>query len=308
MEKPMPLRTELSPEQVQALGALGGPALGRLSPLAPGEKPGVPVLKNTDLADPSGAPFPHVQPALEALFHPATAVGLTVIGERGLTDTVVYHARNGGAGVALARAGESLWLHDPAPVRELIHILDGQLLPPPSPAPVFEWTFTLEEAAAFWAFADIIRAEAGPLSPVSTEQLREVLDRPFQGLDLLAAYYRDCVHLPMPGDAELNAACALLSQKGLVSGRENGFLPCDGLNNFARGMRSIRLHVLTQGNAESAAGEIRSYRAWFLQGATGMGVMWFESGGNITLTSSNKNQILAVVKELLEYPGRLFAT
>ncbi|MBN2085291.1 MAG: ESX secretion-associated protein EspG [Anaerolineales bacterium] len=303
----MSIRTELSPEQVQALGALGGPTLGKLSPLAPGGKPGVPVLKNTDLADPSGTPYPHARPALEALFHPATAVGLTVIGERGLTDTVVYHARNGGAGVALARAGESLWLHDPAPVRELIGILAGQLLPPPSPAPVFEWTFTLNEGAAFWAFADILRAAAGPLSPVSIEQLREVLDRPFQGLDLLAAYYRDCVHLPVPGAADLQSACALLSQKGLVSGRGNGFLPCDGLNNFAHGLRSIRLHVLTQGNAELTAGEIRSYRAWFLQGATGMGVMWFESGGNVTFASSGKDQILAVVKEMLENPGKLFA-
>ncbi len=304
----MAFRTELTPDQFQTLGTLAGPTRGALSPLPAADASGSARLTNPDLADPSGKPHPSVQPALEALFRPAMAVGLTVIGERGLTDAVVYHARHGDARVSLAHNGETLWLQDPAPVRELAAVVASQLRETPPSDPAFEAVFTPEEGAVFWATIDILRAHTGEAKAVSILMLREMLDRPFQGLELLGAYYRDCLHLPLPGESQLQSACETLARKGWLLARGGSFLPGKDLVRLARDFSPIRLHLLTQGNAESGTGGILSYRAWFLQGDSGSGLMWYTADEGVCIISRTRDQIIAGVGELLQNPGRLFAS
>ena len=98
----------------------------------------------------------------------------------------------------------------------------------------------------------------------------------------------------------------MLAQKGLLLLRAKGCEPGDLLLRIAAGLQTIHLHCLTQGNAEQADGRIAHYRAWFLQGDTGLGLMWFELDGTITIVSRNKDQIIAATGELLQNPGRLF--
>jgi hypothetical protein len=253
-------------------------------------------------------------PLLGQLADPHAANGLTFVLPDQIVDMAVYYSRAGALDktISLTDDGESLRLQSPAPVHDILKLLQIQLLMATQNASPVMVEMPIVPAWLCWAFIDLLReaSRAGDETAdggYEPETVMGVLGRPFQHFSNLAAYFREALELPLPLNAEVLAALNQLAGAGLVTQTVVGYQPGDFLREQAVEFSDVQAHLLIRTNALLVNGNPASMRNWIFQGKSGNGLLWHEVAGNVAFITLSRSQIITFVGSLLMDPLHFFA-
>lgn len=211
--------------------------------------------------------------------------------------------------VSLLNSGEGLHLQSPILPQSLLSALQEQLLPETVDFQSIGLSLPILDAWLFWAMVDLGREQEQP-SIVSLNDLVQTLNRPYNLLQNLAAWYCRALELEQPSRYELKASIQRLTGQGLLVTSEAGGVQAAGvtrrlihefsdLNAFLMLKTSVLL--------DESEGGLGSMRNWIFQGASGMELLFFVNGETAEMVSLSPANILNLVKRLLQDPFRFFS-
>jgi len=305
--------TLLTPEQLYALGATSGFPEGALSAFA-GFESGKTVRKIThpDLVDDDGQPKAELIPALEVLRDPWAITGFTLLTQTGAMDAAFYFPgdKSGYPVVALSNQGGELRLQQPAPLAEFMAVLMDQIRLDAEAVAEFEVELSITPAWVLWAVLDVMkaRAEAGeaPEGNITMDEISAMFGKPLERLHWLAAYFREALGLAKPAKDEVRNALDLLVANGLLKPGGKGYQFDATINEVLNALQSIRAHLRIFAKVRLDEGELGGIKLWILQGTEGLGLLWYEADGVVTLRAVNPAQIMGAVERLVVDPEALF--
>jgi hypothetical protein len=265
-------------------------------------------FENPALFDAGGKLHEHLADKVAVLANPRALSGLMCVSGQHIIDTVVCRGADGQT-VALTSADRSLWLQYPAPVVPVVETVEKGLLDPEGELPQFDLTLTITQAFVFWGMIDILHQwEGGDLGRRFTvKELAEAFDRPARMAELLAPYYRDCLQIPLPSPQAVQAACEELAAKELVGRIGQDFLPGDLVIAIARALTAITWHAVLKAAVRVDGDQPAGIQTWLLQGVSGLGMMWSEADGSVSIASLTREQIADTVGQTLWDPTIFFS-
>lgn len=297
---------EIQPADLAVLAGACSLPLGALSPLP---RPGTGSPQRgyrPAVFDAVGTLQEEVYELLPLLAAPEAAVGLAAVMPQGTLDLMIYHREQHSA--ALTRAEQKLWLQTPAPLPPLLARLEEGLVQAQGALPHHDLDLTIPAAFALWASLDVLRHAdpAAPTARITIAALRQAMDLPLHGTENLAAYYRDCLLLPLPGEEELQQACMSLVEMEWIGRIGNDYLPGENLLALAQALGAIPWHVLARlgivlPNQEAAGIQVR-----LMQSASGLGLGWYEFEDRVHLWTLDASGLMNLLQNILSDPGAFF--
>ncbi len=254
-----------------------------------------------------------IPPVFEQLANPQAVNGLAFTLPDYILDISLYYSLVGSdeAVVSISNDGEYLHLQSPAPIDEILQRLHSQLGQVESAILPVMLDLPVLTAWMWWAFIDLLREELEggiQLQPTSfsLDMLMMVLGRPFEMLDNLSAYFRQCLDLRIPLKTEAQQALHSLAKKGLIEETAGGYKPGALLLQQALEFSDLQAHLLLKTSALLPDDSVGSMRNWIFQGKSGNGLLWHECQGIVSFIGVSPVQILYTVEKVLKEPLAFF--
>jgi len=211
--------------------------------------------------------------------------------------------------ISLLNSGEGLHLQSPILPQSLLSVLQSQLFQEAADFQPIGLSLPILDAWLLLAMVDLGRErEKSPI--VLLDDLAQALNRSYNLLQNLAAWYCRALELEQPSRYELKASIQRLAGQGLVVTSEAGGV-------HAAGVTRRLIHEFSDLNAflmlktsvllDEGEGGLGSMRNWIFQGASGMGLLFFVNGETAEMVSLSPANILNLVKRLLQDPFRFFS-
>jgi hypothetical protein len=308
-----PVDIRLSLSQWVALNCRLNAPRGPLTPLSfEFEDPSVTPALDVKKSLPAGGVLKKTLPLLESLADPRAVNGLTFALPGQIVDTSIYHVRSGEhrKTIAITGDGGSLRVQSPAPIEELLALLQSRILQASGPASSATLELPILPAWLCWAFIDLVResARAGEAPEVATWDLAAltgVLERPFRFLTNLAAYFREALELSLPSKPEVQAALRQLTDGGVITHRHGKYAAGEFICQLADELGDLQAHLLFRTTALMPDGRAASMRNWIFQGRSGNGLLWQQANGRVSLVNLSRDGIITLAAALIRHP-RLF--
>ncbi len=303
--------TWLSFSQLIALSQQCGIPRGALTPLIFSRRDESPAPLPPFWVNTKGGFTSQALPFLQVLADPHAVNGIAFI----LPDFIVEGSlcypdpASGHPQISLLNSGEGLHLQSPILRQSLLSVLEGQLLQEAADFQPVGLSLPILDAWLLWAMVDLGREREKP-PIVSLDDLAQALNRSYNLLQNLAAWYCRALELEQPSRYELKASIQRLAGQGLVVTSEAGGV-------HAAGVTRRLIHEFSDLNAflmlktsvllDEDEGGLGSMRNWIFQGASGMGLLFFVNGETAEMVSLSPANILNLVKRLLQDPFRFFS-
>jgi len=211
--------------------------------------------------------------------------------------------------ISLLNSGEGLHLQSPIPRQSLLSVLQEQLLPASTDFEAIELSLPVLDAWLLWSIIDLGREQESP-AVFSLEDIIEVLNRPYNLLQNLSAWYRQAFDLTQPARRELESSLQGLARRGLVEIGDAGGIKSAGMTpRLVQEFSDLNAFLMLKTSAmlgEGEEGELVSMRNWIFQGASGMGLLFFVSGEMAEMVCISPSNILNLVGRLLRDPFGFF--
>jgi len=282
------------------LAAMAAAWKGTLNPLSP-------LPRNIAQDAPTKTLQQGVENNLEILAEPTAVSGVAAVMNDRVMDLMIYHDLSNHSTAIINTQGK-LWLQNPAPIQEILKLLAHGMPVGKSELPHIDQVFSLYEMYLLWAMLDIVRRRPAEetTSRVTITALREMMDQPFAGMKNLAAYYRDCLLLPLPNDQELDTASRSLMEREWIGKVGKDLIPGDPLLVIADGFSSVTWHVLARAAKLMGSDSLDSIQVRLMRSIEGLGFIWYESGGKVNLISADRAGLLNMVNQILSNPATFF--
>lgn len=307
---------EITLEELQSFGRQLGIKPGPLSPILESDPGLAPErIDNLDMVNKRGEPLSNVVLAFNILAKPEIAAGLICIAPDTMLDVSFFsrfqdHEEHS---VALYKGQKGLWLHSPAPKKNILTVLQETLAVDVDQ----EATINLDAATSigagwvFWAVMDLLRPAEGETQidreiTFSTKQILEKLAAPVQGLWNLAAYYREALELRVPKVREVNQWCTELVDQGFIFRSDSEWETSWLLTSIANDIFPLRSHVHFKMTAQAPIGGLGSVRLWGLQGQSGHCLLWYPLPDKVQFLSSDSGNLMDILAKLITQPEFVF--
>lgn len=303
--------TWLSFSQLIALSQQCGIPRGALTPLIFSRRDESSALLPPFWVDTKGNFTSQALPFLQVMADPHAVNGIAFI----LPDFIVEGSlcypdpASGHPQISLLNSGEGLHLQSPIPHQAQLSALQEQLLQETVDFQPIGLSLPILDAWLLWAMVDLGREREKP-PIVSLDDLAQALNRSYNLLQNLAAWYCRALELEQPSRYELKASIQRLAGQGLVVTSETGGV-------HAAGVTRRLIHEFSDLNAflmlktsvllDEGEGGLGSMRNWIFQGASGMGLLFFVNGETAEMVSLSPANILNLVRRLLQDPFRFFS-
>ncbi len=252
-------------------------------------------------------------PLLESLADPVAVNGLTFTLPSQIIDMSVYYgpSRAPHKTISITDDGASLRLQSPAPVEQLLALLQSHLPKSNTPASAATLELPILPAWLCWAFVDLLRetARAGDaLDDVAYDEdaIAGALERPFQLFTNLAAYFREALELSLPSKPEMQDALRQLIEARVITRAHSKFAAGGFLSQLAHDLGDVRAHLLFRTTARLPDLRTASMRNWIFQGSSGNGLLWHQAHGRVSMLNTSKSRILSLAAALLRRPALFF--
>ncbi|MHB8778875.1 MAG: hypothetical protein ACYC6R_14120 [Anaerolineales bacterium] len=250
-------------------------------------------------------------PCLQVLADPQAVNGIAFI----LPDFIIEGSlcypdpASGRPQVSLLNSGEGLHLQSPILPQSLLSVLQSQLLQETVDFQPIGLSLPILDAWLLLAMVDLGREREKP-PIVSLDDLAQALNRSYNLLQNLAAWYCQALELKEPSMHELKASIQRLAGQGLVVTSEAGGVQAAGvtrrlIHEFSdlNAFLMLKTSVLLDEDEDG----LGSMRNWIFQGASGMGLLFFVNGETAEMVSLSPANILNLVRRLLQDPFRFFS-
>jgi hypothetical protein len=303
--------TWLSFSQLITLSRQCGIPRGALTPLIFSRRDESPAALPPFWADTKGSFTSQALPFLQILADPQAVNGIAFIlpdliieGSLCYPDPASNHPQ-----ISLLNSGEGLHLQSPIPRQSLLSALQAQLLPETEDFQPVGLSLPILDAWLLWAMVDLGREHEHP-PIVSLDDLVETLNRPYNLLQNLAAWYCRALELKQPSLHELKASIKRLSVQGLVVATEAGKIyATDITRRLAHEFNDLNAFLMLKTSVllDESEGGVGSMRNWIFQGASGMGLLFFVNGETVEMVSFSPANILNFAGRLLQDPFHFFS-
>lgn len=245
---------------------------------------------------------------LRGLADPLAVTGVSFVGPRGVIDQTVFHLRQFGDEPAptlgIMHDGDGMWLQSPAPIEKVLADMRGQLQAADLYPLDIDLELTVSAAWLFFASLDLLATGAagsgngrqGAPALLTLGELTDAMERPYNGLVSLAAYFRQELELNW---CETRGGLELLVKWGVLERTPDGYLATQKLERIVDGLYPLHAHLQLRASHELPDRRIASVRLWSLHGQSGFGLLWYEVDGRVLILSANATQILAVAHNVL---------
>ena len=303
--------TWLSFSQLIALSQQCGIPRGALTPLIFSRRGEAPAALPPFWLDTKGNFTSQALPFMQVLADPQAVNGIAfVLPDFIIEGSLCYHdPASGRPQVSLLNSGEGLHLQSPIPRQSLLSALQAQLLPETEDFQPVGLSLPILDAWLLWAMVDLGREHEHP-PIVSLNDLVETLNRPYNLLQNLAAWYCRALELKQPSLHELKSSIKRLAAQGLVVTSEAGEIyATDITRRLAHEFNDLNAFLMLKTSVLLDEDEdgLGSMRNWIFQGASGMGLLFFVNGETAEMVSLSPANILNLVKRLLQDPFRFFS-
>lgn len=301
--------TWLSLSQLITLSQQCGISRGALTPLIFSRSDESPTALPPFWADTKGRFNSQALPLLQVLADPHAVNGIAFIlpdliieGSLCYPDSASDHPQ-----ISLLNSGEGLHLQSPIPRQSLLSVLQEQLLPANTDFEVIELSLPVLDTWLLWSIIDLGREQDSP-ALFSLEDIIEVLNRPYSLLQNLSAWYRQSFDLTQPTRRELESSLQGLAKRGLVEIGDAGGIKSAGMTpRLVQEFIDLNAFLMLKTSALLGEdGELVSMRNWIFQGSSGMGLLFFVSGGIAEMVYISPSNILNLVGRLLRDPFGFF--
>lgn len=212
--------------------------------------------------------------------------------------------------ISLLNSGEGLHLQSPILPQSLLSVLQSQLLQETVDFQPIGLSLPILDAWLLLAMVDLGR-EREKSPSVSLDDLAQTLNRSYNLLQNLAAWYCRALELEQPSRYELKASIQRLAGQGLVVTSEAGGVHAAGVTprRLIHEFSDLNAFLMLKTSVLLDEGEdgLGSMRNWIFQGASGMGLLFFVNGETAEMVSLSPANILNLVKRLLQDPFRFFS-
>jgi len=303
--------THISIQQWIALSGQLDVRLGALTPLFSAEK--IAGFTHPETTVVPGAPLPDLSTFFNQLANPQAVNGLSFILRDCVIDLAVFYPADSylTSVISLSEENDTLRLQCPAPIDEVLDVLQSQLGEAKSEASPVELEIPVLPAWLCWAFIDLQReamAGDGSLQDLSfqLDAIMAVLGRPFELLDNLGAYYRQALDLDIPMKKDVQSALRMLTGKGLIESTPAGFKPGSLLCEQALELSDLGAHMMLKTSALLPDGSVGTLRNFIFQGKSGNGLLWFNNNGTVSFLGLSPAQIIYLVEKVMKEPLQFF--
>jgi hypothetical protein len=307
---------ELTLEELQSFGRQLGIKPGPLSPILESD-PGLPPerIDNLDMVNKRGEPLSNVVLAFNILAKPEIAAGLICIAPDTMLDVSFFSRFQDREehSVALYKGQKGLWLHSPAPKKNILTVLQEALAVDADEEALIDLdaTTSIGEGWVLWAMMDLLRPieDKTPVDSertFSTKQILEKLAAPVQGLWNLAAYYREALELRVPKVREINRWCTDLVEQGFLFRIDAEWEASWLLTSIISDIFPLRSHVHFKMTAQAPIGGLGSIRLWGLQGQSGHCMLWYPLPDKVQFLSSDSGNLVDILAKLIVRPEFVF--
>ena len=303
--------TWLSFSQLIALSQQCGIPRGALTPLIFSRRDESPAPLPPFWVNTEGSFTSQALPFLQVLADPQAVNGIAFV----LPDFIIEGSlcypdpASGRPQVSLLNSGEGLHLQSPIPRQAQLLALQEQLLQEAVDFQPVGLSLPILDAWLLLAMVDLGREREKP-PIVSLDDLAQALNRPYNLLQNLAAWYCQALELKEPSMHELKASIQRLAGQGLVVTSEAGGVQAAGVTRrLIHEFRDLNAFLMLKTSVLLNEGEggLGSMRNWIFQGASGMGLLFFVNGETAEMVSLSPANILNLVKRLLQDPFRFFS-
>ncbi len=303
--------THISAHQWNALSAQLENKLGALSPLASTKKhDGGAKLERTFVPGSSSSVLSVI---INHLTDPQVVNGLSFILRDCVIDLAVYYPADGSltSTLSLSEEYQTLRVQCPAPIDQVLELLQSQLGEANSEASSIELELPVLAAWLYWTFIDLqhdAMTDDGVLPNIyfPLDVIMTVLGKPVELLNNLSAYYRHALDLDIPLKKDVQSALRILTSKGLIESSEAGFKPGSLICEQALEFSELGAHLILKTNVLLPDGRIGTLRNFILQGKAGNGLLWFNNLGKINFIGLSPAQIIHLVEKIIKEPLHLF--
>ncbi len=116
---------------------------------------------------------------------------------------------------------------------------------------------------------------------MKSEDIRERLENPFDGLADLGSYFCHTLDLLPPSRSEIIKGLASLAAYNIIQETAKGITLSADLGGLALDLKVVRAHVHFAVKQLNRTGEVESLRYWALQGKSGAMLLWYEVDGDV---------------------------
>ncbi len=246
---------------------------------------------------------------VSSLLDPEAAVGLSIILQDELIDTSIFypHETTFNSAVSISQEESHLRIQQPAPLAEIISLLQQETDSAPQNDLFNELDFKSNTALLWWALLDLISLH-GP-NGLTLPVLQQHLENSAEGMDTLAGYARVILDLNSADEDIIIQSVNELIQKGCLSIGQNGtFVPANWITELAAQFQTDKSFISLTTSVLNEKQMFGTVRLYFIQPVGGTFVLWFWVDDKVTILSLTTENAISMITQILASPSSFYQT